>query len=436
MKGVVAIVGRPNVGKSSLFNRILRDQRAVVDDEPGSTRDRNYASTHWRGKPFVIVDTGGYVPTSRIDMERFAREQAEVAMSQADVILLVVDVTTGISDLDGQIAQTLLKRERCCLVVANKADNEVRESEAGVFGRLGLGEPIAVSALSGRNAGDMLDRIVALLPEDTQEADTQDAVRIAVVGRPNVGKSSFVNAVCGENRAIVHEAPGTTRDSLDTEVIYGERRLTLVDTAGLRGMQKIRKEVEFYASLRTIRSLERCHVALVIVDSSAGVTVHDVKILAQVMESRKGAVLVANKWDLVEKDSYTADRFVKEIREAYPFVAHIPVVLTSALTGKRTHRVLDEALEVHERGKERVATSELNAFLEQLTSKNPPPMHRGRQPKLLYCTQHGIQPPSFVFFCNSPGLIQKPYRRYIENQIRERFGFEGCPISIRVKGRS
>ena len=435
MKGIVAIVGRPNVGKSSLFNRILRKRLAVVDEEPGATRDRNYASTDWRDKPFVLVDTGGYVPTTQSEMERFTREQAEIAIAQADVVLFMVDVTTGISDIDGQIAQILRKGQHRCLLVVNKVDNDQRESEAAVFHRLGLGDPIALSAVNGRNLGSLLDEIVYTLPEYADEIETDDRVRIAVVGRPNVGKSSFVNTVSGENRTIVHEAPGTTRDAVDTEITYKEHRLTLVDTAGLRRMQKIRKQVEFYASLRTIRSLERCHVALVMTDTNAGLTVQDIKILAQVMEFRKGAVLVANKWDLIEKDSYTADRFVKDMRKAYPLVTHIPVVLISALTGQRVHRALDMALKVYADSKERVGTSELNRFLEKLKSKNPPPSHNGRQAKLFYCTQHSTQPPSFIFFCNDPGLIQRSYRRYIENQIREQFGFQGCPIQIQIKRR-
>lgn len=435
MKPFVAIVGRPNVGKSSLFNRILGDQRAVVDDEPGVTRDRNYASTDWCGRAFVLVDTGGYVPASRVELERFVREQADVAISQADAILLVVDVTSGVTDLDGQVARTLRRGGRPCVVVANKADNESRENEAFAFNALGLGEPVAVSALNGRSIGHLLDRVVSLLPEDAGEPDAEDSVRIAVVGRPNVGKSSFVNAVSGENRAIVQEAPGTTRDSLDTEIEYEGRRLVLVDTAGLRGMRKIRKEVEYYASLRTIRSLERCDVALLLVDSSMGVTVQDVKILDQILASRKGAVLVANKWDLVEKDSYTAGQFVKHIREAYPFAAHIPVALTSALTGKRTRRALQVALEVYGRGRERVPTGRLNELLQALVAKNPPPMEGGRQPRLLYCTQHGTDPPSFVFFCSDAKLIGPTYRRYVENQIRAQFGFEGCSIVLRFKSR-
>lgn len=440
-KPIVAIIGQPNVGKSTLFNRIVRRRMAVVDDTPGITRDRNYAAAEWSGRDFLLVDTGGFIPDAENGIEAAVKRQAEVAMEEANLILFLVDVEVGITGLDAEIARILRRGNKECLVVVNKVDNAFRENLVSEFLRLGLGDPIPVSALSGRNMGDLLDELISHLPdgEPGGEETEEGYIKVAVVGRPNVGKSSFVNAIVGEEKVIVHEAPGTTRDAIDTRFEHGGRKFLLIDTAGLRRKSRVSSAVEYYCSLRALRSIERCDVALILTDAMEGITHQDIRIFNQAHEVGKGMVLVVNKWDLVEQK---VDRvwehereFEEEIKRRLPFLGFVPIVFASALTGFRVMETLEIAVRIKEERTRRVKTSELNRFLEQLKLSHPPPIVRGKQAKLYYCTQHAVEPPTFVFFCNDPKQIGENYQRFLEKRIRENFGFYGTPIRLLFRER-
>jgi GTP-binding protein len=432
---IVAIIGRPNVGKSTLFNRLLKRRLAVVDDQPGITRDRNYASTTWNNKSFYLVDTGGYVPTSPNEMEKLIKAQAEIAISEADLVLFLVDAKVGAQSLDLEIARGLRRRDKGVLLVGNKVDTDKDEDEVHALRRLGLGEPIGVSALAGRNIGDLLDQIVCALPEEEAYEEKKESIRVAVIGRPNVGKSSFINALLGQEKLIVSETPGTTRDAIDTEIEVNGQAFTLIDTAGLRRKAKITESLEYYTTLRTLKSIERCHVALILIEGPSGLLKQDLKIANEVEQLRKGMVIGINKWDLVEKDEKTADAYTKSMREKAPLLKFVPFIYISAMTGQRVRTALDLVARVHQERKKRIETSELNRKLEEDIKAKPPASVRGKYIKIYYVTQTDTEPPTFVFFCNYPELLKKSYMRYLGNKIREHFGFLGTPLRIKTKKR-
>ena len=432
---IVAIIGRPNVGKSTLFNRLLKRRIAVVHDQPGITRDRNYAFTTWNRKGFYLVDTGGYVPSNNTAIEKLIKAQAEIAIEEADLVLFLVDAKVGAQSVDLEIAQRLRKAKKQVLLVANKVDGARDEAEVYVLSKLGLGEVIPVSALAGRNIGDLLDHIISNLPQEIDYPENKDSIMVAVIGRPNVGKSSFVNALLGTEKLIVSETPGTTRDAIDTEIELDGQSYTLIDTAGLRRKTKIKESLEYYTTLRTLRSIERCDVALILTEAQVGFSNQDAKIISEVMDLRKGMVLGINKWDLVDKDDKTADRYTKALKEEAPYIKYVPIIYISAKTRQRVKTAMELVLQVYNERKKRIETSELNEKLEKDIEAKPPASAKGRYIKIYYVTQTGIQPPTFVFFCNYPELLQKSYLRYLENKIREHFGFLGNPIRIKVRKR-
>lgn len=430
---IVAIIGRPNVGKSTLFNRILKKRLAVVDGEPGVTRDRNYSSADWAGKSFYLVDTGGLVPTSKNEIEKMVRAQVEIAISEADVILFLVDNKVGAQEIDLDIAKKLKKIEKKVILVASKVDNEKEEIDVHLLNRLGLGTPVPISAASGRNIGDLLDRVTETLPEKIEE--DEESIKVAVIGRPNVGKSSFVNALLGQDKLIVAEAPGTTRDAIDTKFKLKELNFTLIDTAGLRKKSKVKNDLEYYTSLRTLRSIQRCDVALILIEAPQGLLNQDMKIFQETEEMWKGMVVGVNKWDLVEKDSKTLDHYTRRIKKTAPYLDYIPFVFISAKTKQRIANAMDLVVKVYNERKKRVETSKLNDVLRKEIDRKPPAAAMGKYIKIYYCTQTDIEPPTFVFFCNYPKLLQRTYLRYLENKIREHFGFSGVPLRIKVRKR-
>jgi len=432
---IVAIIGRPNVGKSTLFNRLLKRRIAVVHDQPGITRDRNYAFTTWNRKGFYLVDTGGYVPSNNTAIEKLVKAQAEIAIAEADLVLFLVDAKVGAQTVDLDIAQNLRKTKKQVLLVANKVDGARDEMEVYVLSKLGLGEAIPVSALAGRNIGDLLDHIISNLPKEIDYPEKKESIMVAVIGRPNVGKSSFVNALLGTEKLIVSETPGTTRDAIDTEIEIDGQSFTLIDTAGLRRRTKVKESLEYYTSLRTLRSIERCDIALILTEAQVGYSNQDAKIISEVMDLRKGMVLAINKWDLVDKDNKTADRYTKALKEEAPYIKYVPIIYISAKTRQRVKTVMELVSQVYNERNKRIETSELNEKLEKEIKAKPPASVKGRYIKIYYATQTGIQPPTFVFFCNYPELLQKSYLRYLENKIREHFGFLGNPIRIKVRKR-
>ncbi len=432
---IVAIVGRPNVGKSSLFNRIIRSKLAVIHDTSGVTRDRNFAIADWNGREFYLVDTGGMVPGTSDQMELLIFEQSQLALDQADVILLMVDCQTGITDLDQRIARDLRKTAKPVILVVNKTDNERLQLEAAEFYSLGFDPVQMVSAANGLGTGDLLDIVVESLPTTRDEEHDEDIIRVAVVGRPNVGKSSFVNKLLGRQRHIVSDVPGTTRDAIDSPFELNGKKYILVDTAGLRKRSRVKESVEFYTTLRTSRAIERCDIAVVLMEASEGLNFQELKIIDEVAEAKRGMVLVINKWDIFEKDEYSADIYMRQIREAVPTHSYIPIVFTSALTGQRVIKTMQYVDAVYDQFTRRIATSELNEFLEEAVAKQPPAAVRGRWIKLYYMTQPETAPPIFVIFSNFPQFISDSYHRYLQNRMRERFGFEGVPITLKLKAR-
>jgi len=436
-KPVVAIVGRPNVGKSTLFNRFTGGMVAIVEDTPGVTRDRLYRNAEWLGREFTLVDTGGIQVGEKVDdISAQVRKQAEIAMEEADVILFVVDGRTGLTVEDEVIVSTLRRAPKPVILVVNKIENFDRQTEIYDFYGLGLGEPVAISAAHGLNTGDLLDRVVAHFPLVEEETYSPDTIRIAVIGRPNVGKSSLINAILGEERVIVSDVPGTTRDAIDTQFERDGNHYVLIDTAGMRRRARISEATERYSVVRALRAVDRADVSLLILDAVPGVTEQDKKIAGYAHEGGKASVIIVNKWDLIAKDEHTMKRFDETVRSELGFLHYAPTLYVSALTRQRVPKILELVDFVAEQHARRITTGVLNSLLSDAVQLNPPPGARGKRLKILYGTQIAVKPPSFVLFVNDPELMHFSYLRYLENQLRQSFGFEGTPLKIIVRQRA
>ena len=433
---VVALVGRPNVGKSMLFNRLVGENAAIVADEAGTTRDRHYAFAEWAGRSFWLVDTGGLTDDPNIPMDVEIRKQVLQAIAEADLLLLIVDARAGLHPSDARIVDLLREARKPWLLVANKADDP-RATDFYEFYNLGAGDPVPVSAMNGTNSGDLLDAIVERIPEVT--APETSALKVAVIGRPNVGKSSFLNRLLGEERLVVSDVAGTTRDAIDTPFRYHGRDLIFIDTAGLRRQSKIDEGIEFYSSLRTRRAIDRADISILMIDAVEGLHNQDLKIAAMAWDAGSGLIVVVNKWDLKEKSDKTAAHFQKEAVEKAPFLGFVPFLFTSALTGQRVTKVLDLLLEVDAERQKRVNTSEVNEILHALVARRQPPQGQGREVKLNYATQVQVAPPTIAVFGNNPDLVAEHYVRYLHNGFREAWRFTGNPLRIilrRKAGRS
>lgn len=432
---LVALVGRPNVGKSSLFNRITGDRLAIVEAVPGTTRDRLYSTAEWAGRHFHVVDTGGLEIGSVADMSERIRNQAGVAIEEAEVIVLVVDLQDGATAADEDVAALLRRSGKPVVVAANKGESYAHRQNAPEFWGLGLGEPISISAIHGTGTGDLLDVVVAHLPPAPEPEDSA-APRVAIVGRPNVGKSSLLNRLLGAERVIVSPEAGTTRDAVDVAVTYMGREIVLVDTAGIRRRGKVEPGIEKYSVLRALRGVERSDVVALLLDATEGVTAQDAHVASVIEEQGKGAILCLNKWDLVEKDTHTADEYERIVRNQLKFLPYAPLLFISALTGQRATKVLERVLEIDAVRQMRVATGDLNRFVAELQGMHNPPSRSGRPLKIRYATQAGTAPPLFVFFVNDPQLVHFSYERFVENRLRERFGFGGTAIRLVFRGGS
>jgi GTP-binding protein len=451
-KPVVALVGRPNVGKSTLFNRLVGERLAIVDDTPGTTRDRLLSESEWNGIEFHVIDTGGIDPThggksplsiGSADFIQQIKEQAMLAVEDADAILFLTDGETGVTAPDREVADILRRYQKKLpdgnfwppiLLVVNKCESEARRQSVGEFYELGLGEPYAVSALHGTDTGDLLDALVASFPPQ-QDEDEDEAVKIAIVGKPNAGKSSLLNKLVGKERAIVSPIPGTTRDAVDMNIQYEGLDITLIDTAGIRRRGKIEPGVEKYSVLRSFKAIERADVALLLIDATTGITSQDAHIAGFILDAWKSCVVLVNKWDAVEKDNYTMDGFSKRIRQDLNFMDYVPLLFISAKTGQRVDKVLPLALQVQEERLARLTTSKLNQVIHNAQDAHPAPSLGGRQLKMFYGTQVRSDPPTFMIYVNDPKLAHFSYRRYLENQLRAEYGFLGTPIRIVMKGR-
>lgn len=430
MSGIVAIIGRPNVGKSTLFNRLTETREAIVNDAPGTTRDRHYGTCEWQGRTFTIVDTGGYIYNSDDVFEKEIRKQIQIAINEADVILFLVDGTSDITDLDDAVAELLRKSNKNVLLVANKIDSYDKIFDIHIYYKLGLGEVYAISAMTGSGTGDLLDRILELLPERKTEEAEEELPKIAIVGRPNVGKSSLLNLLMGEERHIVTPIAGTTRDSIYTKYNKFGLDFYLIDTAGLRKKQKFKDQVEFYSIMRTIRSIEYSDVCLLLLDASEGIQAQDVNIFSLIQRNHKGVVVVVNKWDLIEKNTKTSKEYEDFIRKKIEPFTDVPIIFTSVKKKQRIFKVLEKAIEVYENRKRRIPTHELNEFLLPQIEKTPPPAYKGKYIKIKYATQLPTPYPSFALYCNLPQYIREPYKRFLENTLRKQYPFEGCPMEI------
>lgn len=430
MLPVVSIVGRPNVGKSTFFNRLLGKRKAIVHDEYGVTRDRHYGETFWNGRDFNVIDTGGYLPDEMNVMTVGIREQVHIALEESDVILFVVDVETGVNTLDKAVASLLREQDKPVILVVNKADNEERRMNASEFYELGFEDLYPISSISGMGTGDLLDKVTEYLPEGEPEPETT-LPKLAFIGRPNVGKSSLFNALLEDERAIVTDIAGTTRDSLNSNLSYNDKDYILVDTAGLRRRTKVKENIEFYSTVRTEKAIRECDIAILIVDAMQGFDAQDKRVLREAEKFNKGLMIVLNKWDLVpEKDTNTVRDFEEYIYTSVPQLSYVPILTISAVNKQRVHKVLDMAdLVIQERKKE-ISTSEFNDFIDQMLGEKPLPMKRGQQLKITYATQVKSDPPVFKFFMNSPHDLPPNYRKFIENKIRQRFGFTGVPITM------
>lgn len=427
---IVAIVGRPNVGKSTLFNKLIGDRLSIVKNEEGVTRDRLYRETEWSGKKFLLVDTGGLEPRSNDYIMQKVKDQAKVAIDEADSIIFLVDGKAGITAVDEDIASILRKQNKKVVVAVNKIDNYMKEKDNMFeFYSLGFEDVIAISAEHKVNLGDLLDAVVDKFPVNYEKKE-EEGLAIAVLGRPNAGKSSFVNKILNKERNIVSDIAGTTRDSIDSSFKYNGDLYTIIDTAGIRKKSKVEDDIEYYSVLRAIKAIQRANVCVLMLDATELLTEQDKRIAGLIYEEKKPMIIAINKWDLIEKDNKTVKEFTDLVKADLPFLDYVPIVTISALTGKRTINIIDQVKYIDEEYNKKISTGLLNQVLEELMAKNPVPTRKGRSVKINYGTQIGQAPPRFVFFANNPDLVHFSYKRYIENNLREYFGFEGCPIDI------
>ena len=429
MSSIVAIVGRPNVGKSTLFNRLVQRREAIVDSVSGVTRDRHYGKSEWNGKEFSVIDTGGYVVGSDDIFEGEIRKQVQLAIDEADIIVFVVDVEQGITPMDAEVAKILRQVKKPLIMAVNKVDNAMRDADAVEFYNLGLGDYHTISSINGSGTGELLDAVAKEIPEE-EEVEENELPRFAIVGRPNAGKSSFINALIGEDRNIVTNIAGTTRDSIDTKYNRFGFEFNLVDTAGIRKKSKVKEDLEFYSVMRAVRAIEHCDVAVLVVDATRDFEGQDEKIFWLAEKNKKGVVILVNKWDLIEKETNTMRDFEAKIRQTIAPFSDVPIIFTSVLTKQRIFKAIESAVEVFENRKRRIQTSKLNETMLEILAQNPPPAIKGKYVKIKYCMQLPTYTPQFAFFANLPQYIRDPYKRYLENQLRERYNFNGVPITI------
>ncbi len=429
MGNIVAIVGRPNVGKSTFFNRLIQRREAITDAVSGVTRDRHYGKSEWNGQEFTLIDTGGYVKGSDDIFEAEIDKQVELAIDEADAIIFMVDVEAGITGMDEDVAKLLRKVKKPIFLVINKVDNSKRNADAVEFYALGLGDYYTIASINGSGTGELLDDLVKALPEK-EETEEDELPRFAVVGRPNAGKSSFINALIGEDRYIVTDIAGTTRDSIDTKYNRFGFDFNLVDTAGIRRKTKVKDDLEFYSVMRSVRAIEHCDVAILVIDATRGFEGQDQNIFWLAVKNKKGVVILVNKWDLVEKDTKTTKEFETIIRRQIEPFTDVPIVFISALTKQRIFKAIETSVTVYNSRKNRISTSKLNETMLDIVTNNPPPAYKGKFVKIKFCTQLPTPTPQFAFFCNLPQYVKDPYKRYLENRMRDIFDFNGVPIII------
>ena len=429
MSNIVAIVGRPNVGKSTLFNRLIGGRKAIVKEVSGVTRDRHYGKSEWNGKKYSVIDTGGYVSGSEDIFEGEIRRQVEIAIDEANVIVFVVDVETGITDLDHAVANILRRAKKSVIVVANKVDNHDRINDTFEFYQFGIEHVFGISAINGAGTGEFLDHLANQLDHEGVEVQSE-IPRIAIVGKPNVGKSSLTNALLGEDRNIVTDISGTTRDAVDTHYNAFGFEMILVDTAGIRKKSKVHEDIEFYSVMRAIRAIEDCDVCLFMIDANEGLQKQDLSIFSVIEKNKKGVVLLVNKWDTIEKDTHSTKSFEEDILSKIAPFTDLPILFVSALSKQRIHKALETALEVYHNRMQKITTSKLNDIMLEAIQKNPPPSTKGKYIKIKYVTQLPTHSPTFAFFCNLPQYIKDPYKRYLENQIRKNFNLKGVPVRM------
>ncbi|MCP4727266.1 MAG: ribosome biogenesis GTPase Der [bacterium] len=430
---IAAIVGRPNVGKSTLFNRIIRRREAIVDETAGVTRDRHYTTTDWCGREFIIVDTGGYMIHFKDEIDKGIKFQVEEAIDEADVVLFMTEIGTGVTDIDLVISKMLQKSKKTTIMVTNKVDSLKQKMDIYEFLKLGFGEPMTISALHGKGVGDLLDEVIEKFPEQKSLEPKEGEISMAILGKPNVGKSSIVNALYGKDKMLVTDIPGTTRDAVDTLIKRDGQKFRLIDTAGLRKRKKVHENIEYYSTLRSLRSLERCHIAVIIVDAQEGVEFQDLKILEMAIQAKRGILIVLNKWDLVVQDDKTFVEMERKVKDKLRNIDYINILSSSAIRRQRTFKMLDVCKEIYSEWQKKVDTSRLNEMLEKAIKMNHPPSYRGRVVAIKYVTQTGEAPPVFSFFCNYPKGIAENYRRYLNRQIRENFGFSNIPITLQFR---
>jgi len=429
MANIVAIVGRPNVGKSTLFNRLVEQRQAIMDDESGVTRDRHYGIAEWNGRQFTVIDTGGYVHGSEDTFEEAIREQVQVALEEATVILFMTDSFQGLTGLDNDFAKVVRKVKKPVLVVANKADTTERGMMAGEFYALGLGDVFSVSSATGSGTGDLLDEVVNHFHDEGRNEE-EELPRIAIMGRPNVGKSSFLNVLLGNRRSIVTDMAGTTRDAIDTRYNLFGKEFILTDTAGVRKKSRVKEDIEFYSVIRAIKALQNSDVSIIILDANQGLESQDMNLISLAERYKKGIMIMVNKWDLIEKDSKTVDNYKKIIYEKLGPLSYIPIVFTSVINKQRVFKAIETAIEIYNHRLKKVSTSKLNDALLPDIERTSPPAYKGKYIKIKYITQLPIHTPTFAFFCNHPQYIKPPYKRFLENRIREHFGFTGVPVTL------
>lgn len=435
-KPIVAIVGRPNVGKSQLFNRLAGKRLSIVEDTPGVTRDRLYADSEWRGRNFSVIDTGGIEPRNDNEILKFMRYQAEAAIHHADVIIFITDLRTGVTASDEEVASMLQRSGKPIVLAVNKCDKPgAPDPNIFEFYNLGLGEPYGISALHGYGTGDMLDAVYEHFPEESENDEDDDRIRIAIIGKPNVGKSSLLNRVLGEERVIVSNVAGTTRDSVDADIENEYGKFTFIDTAGIRKKSKIDEKIEKFSVMRSLMAVERADVCVIMIDAQEGVTEQDTKVAGEAHNAGKACIIVVNKWDTVEKDGSTMKEYTLRVREGLAYMPYAPVLFISAKTGQRVDKLYSLIAEVYEQNHKRIPTGQLNSILAEATSRVQPPTDKGRRLKIYYVTQAGVTPPTFIFFCNDAKLFHFSYQRYLENQIREVFSLTGTPVRIVVRQR-